>query len=152
VDDFFSNIFKRQIQFIGSDFTLIFETHFLSCARLQIILPFFNSLMNFLNKIQIRFSCKKVGADDFGNEYFLHKTGKRFVVYRGMAEASKIPSEWHGWMHYTTDIMPVNINTHRLSWQKIHLPNLTGTKNAFSPKNSSVKNTKADYEAWEPKN
>lgn len=106
--------------------------------------------MNFLNKLCIKFSCQPVGSDVFGNEYFLHKNGKRFVVYKGIAEPSKIPAEWHGWMHYNSNVTPVNINTHHFSWQKIHLPNLTGTKNAYSPKNSSVKNTSASYEAWKP--
>ncbi len=109
--------------------------------------------MNFLNKIFIKASCQKVGNDEFGNEYFINKkNGKRFVIYNGVVEPSKIPAEWHGWMHYNTDLLPVNINTHKFSWQKIHLPNLTGTKNAHSPKNSSVKNTSAGYEAWKPNN
>jgi NADH:ubiquinone oxidoreductase subunit len=108
--------------------------------------------MSFLNKICIKLSCQKVGTDVFGNEYFLNKNGKRFVVYNGIVEASKIPAEWHGWIHYTTNILPVNINTHHFSWQKIHLPNLTGTSQAYSPKNSVVKNTNASHEAWKPNN
>jgi len=106
--------------------------------------------MNFLNKFFIKLFCQKVGNDEFSNEYFTNKAGKRLVAYKGIAEASKIPAEWHGWMHYSTDITPININTHRFSWQKIHLPNLTGTKNFYSPKNSSVKKTNAEYEAWNP--
>jgi NADH:ubiquinone oxidoreductase subunit len=108
--------------------------------------------MNFINKLAIKFSCQKVGADEFGNEYFKNKSGKRFVVYRGIAEASKIPAQWHGWMHYNEDSAPVEINTHKFAWQKIHLPNLTGTKNAYSPKNSAAKKTSSKYEAWEPNN
>lgn len=106
--------------------------------------------MNFINKILIKLSSKKVGFDEFGNEYFKNKAGKRFVVYKGMAEASKIPAEWHGWMHYSTNIAPVNINTHKFSWQKIHIPNLTGTVNAYNPKNSQTKNTSSEYEPWKP--
>lgn len=106
--------------------------------------------MNFINKILIKIFSQKIGADEFGNEYFQNKKGRRFVVYKGIAEASKIPAEWHGWMHYNCDFAPVNINTHKFSWQKIHLPNLTGTKNAYSPKNSVVKKTNAEYEAWKP--
>jgi NADH dehydrogenase len=106
--------------------------------------------MNFLNKILIRLKAAKVGADEFGNEYFQNKRGKRFVIYRGMAEPSKIPSEWHGWIHYSTNTLPIKIDTRKFSWQKIHLPNLTGTKNAYSPKDSSVKKTSSEYEAWKP--
>lgn len=106
--------------------------------------------MNFINKFLIRRSSKKIGSDEFNNEYFLNKEGKRFVVYKGLAEPSKVPAEWHGWLHYTSDIAPVKINTHKLPWQKIHLPNLSGTRGAYSPKNSSVKTP--DYQAWEPNN
>jgi NADH:ubiquinone oxidoreductase subunit len=108
--------------------------------------------MNFLNKLFIKFSSQKVGDDEFGNSYFENKKGKRFVVYKGIAEASKIPAEWHGWIHYSTNVAPIKINTHKFSWQKIHLPNLTGTKNAYSPNQSNSKKTSAGYEAWNPNN
>ena len=111
---------------------------------------FANQQMNFLNNLCIKLSCQKVGVDEFSNQYFQHKNGKRFVVYNGIAEPSKIPAEWHGWMHYSTDITPMKINTHKFSWQKIHLPNLTGTKGAYSPKNSSAKKTSSEYEPWKP--
>jgi NADH:ubiquinone oxidoreductase subunit len=106
--------------------------------------------MNLLNKICIKFSCQKIGADEFGNEYFQNKIGKRFVAYNGIAEPSKVPAEWHGWLHYSSNIPPVKINNHKFSWQKIHLPNLTGTKNSYSPKNSHTEKTSATYEAWNP--
>jgi NADH:ubiquinone oxidoreductase subunit len=106
--------------------------------------------MSFINNFFIRFSSRKVGADEFGNEYFQNKNGKRFVAYKGLAEPSKVPMEWHGWLHYSSDLAPVKMNTRKFSWQKIHLPNLTGTKNSYSPKNSAVKKTNAEYEAWKP--
>lgn len=103
--------------------------------------------MRFINDFLIRFSSKKIGNDEFGNEYFESKDGKRrFVIYKGEAEPSKIPAEWHGWIHHNTDSAPVQINTHKFSWQKIHLPNLTGTKNAYKPKNTSNKD--GWYESW----
>ncbi len=106
--------------------------------------------MDILSKLLIRIRSRKVGVDEFGNEYFQNNQGKRFVVYHGISEPSKVPAEWHGWLHYSTDVAPVNINTHRYSWQKIHLPNLTGTKNAHSPKKNCGKTTSAEYEAWNP--
>ena len=108
--------------------------------------------MNLINNFFIKFSCKKIGADEFGNQYFLNKRGKRFVIYNGIAEASKIPAQWHGWMHYNSDVAPIEINTHKFAWQKIHLPNLTGTKGAYFPKNSIQKNTSCSYESWKPNN
>ncbi len=108
--------------------------------------------MNFINKLIIRLFCQKVGVDEFGNEYFLNSKNKRFVAYKGIAEASKVPAEWHGWLHYSTNVAPVKIKTHKFAWQKIHLPNLTGTKNAHDPSKSKVKNTSQGYESWQPNN
>ncbi len=107
--------------------------------------------MEFITKFLIKRPSQKVGTDEFGNCYYKNKkNGKRHVIYQGLAEASKIPAQWHGWIHYTTDIIPVKVNTHKASWQKIHIPNLTGTKNSYSPnKNKPQKNSK-NYEPWKP--
>ncbi len=106
--------------------------------------------MQFLDQLFIKTFSSKVGNDEFGNAYYQNKKGKRFIVYKGIAEPSKIPAEWHGWMHYNTDTPPVNIKTNKFSWQKIHLPNLTGTKNAYKPKDTINKPRR--YESWQPKN
>ena len=52
------------------------------------------------------------------------------------------------------DQAPVQINTNKYSWQKIHLPNLTGTLNSYSPQNSktSTYNNPSHYEAWDANN
>jgi len=106
--------------------------------------------MRFVNDFLIKFNAIKIGIDEFGNQYYQKKTGKRFVIYKGIAEPSKIPSEWHVWIHYLTDQSPNQGNNPRYSWQKIHTPNLTGTANAYSPANSSIKKIEEPYEAWEP--
>lgn len=105
--------------------------------------------MQIISQIFIKLFNKKIGSDIFGNSYYENKQGKRFVVYKGIAEPSKIPAEWHSWIHYSTDIAPVNINTDRYSWQKVHLPNLTGTKNAYSPKQHKGK-IENKYQSWAP--
>lgn len=112
--------------------------------------------MRFLAELKIKLSCERIGNDEFGNEYFQHKkNGKRFVIYKGIIEPSKIPAEWHGWMHYTSSQPPINIKTNRYHWQKIHLPNLTGTKNSHSLKGDLKSDSKreavsSDYQAWNP--
>lgn len=105
---------------------------------------------------------KLVGEDAFGNRYFTEKKlprsgrAKRWVIYKGMAEPSKIPAQWYRWMHYITEQAPSEDNTTHYKWEKPHLPNLTGTKNAYAPSGSlrgtanHAKST-ADYEAWVPK-
>jgi NADH dehydrogenase len=104
--------------------------------------------MQFIEQLKIKLFYKKVGMDEFGNSYYQNKDGKRFVVYKGIAEPSKIPAQWHSWIHYSCNILPVNIKTDKFSWQKIHLPNLTGTKNAYSPKKYAQKTKK--YQSWQP--
>ncbi|NBX52229.1 MAG: NADH:ubiquinone oxidoreductase [Proteobacteria bacterium] len=105
--------------------------------------------MRAINNFLIKFNSKKIGTDEFGNQYFEKKSGKRFVIYNGIAEPTKIPSEWHVWIHYLTNQAPVQINTNKYSWQKIHIPNLTGTKNAYSPEKTNLNKTYLHYEPWE---
>ncbi len=114
--------------------------------------------MDLISKIAIKISCRLVGSDEFGNNYFEAKKirgnyKKRYVIYNGLAEPSKVPAEWHGWLHYTRNDLPEHITKH--SWQKIHLPNLTGTKFAYFPlENKDCKRQKisSDYQAWQPNN
>ena len=55
----------------------------------------------------------RVGEDGFGNVYFQTKDGKRrWVVYRDLSEASLVPPEWHGWLHYTVDVPPTEETYH----------------------------------------
>lgn len=111
--------------------------------------------MDLISKIAIKLTCNKVGVDEFGNQYFEAKKArygkkKRCVIYRGSAEPSKIPANWHLWIHYTSNELPNN--SHRHSWQKIHLPNLTGTKFAHKPTNEKGERqtVSSDYQAWQP--
>lgn len=104
--------------------------------------------MQLIQQILIKLTAKKIGDDEFGNSYYQNSKGKRFIVYKGCAEPSKIPAHWHCWIHYNTDTAPVNIKTDKFPWQKIHRPNLTGTRNSYKPNNKTNKK----YESWQPKN
>ena len=97
---------------------------------------------------------KKLGEDEFGNSYYTNKKAKRWVVYKGIAEASKVPAEWHRWLHRTTDEVPVQ-DAKKYAWEKPHQPNLTGTEFSYAPKGHVEKGGKrdkvvGDYEAWKP--
>lgn len=105
---------------------------------------------------------KKIGVDQFGNTYFTGKarTGqkreRRWVMYNGQPEATKIPPEWHGWIHHQTDQIPQDKNPLRRKWQKEHVPNLTGTPYAYVPPGHELNDdtrptVTGDYEAWSPK-
>ena len=111
---------------------------------------------------------KYVGKDEFGNKYYKTRPSmgkyvgrynkeRRWVVFNGKAEATKIPPYWHGWMHYSIDEPPTEENFKKqYKWQKDYTPNLTGTDYRYLPKGhqkAEGKRDKAtgDYEAWKPK-
>jgi NADH:ubiquinone oxidoreductase subunit len=99
---------------------------------------------------------ERVGEDQFGNHYYKAKRGhRRWVVYRGRAEASKVPPQWHAWLHYTIDAVPGG-DGGGPEWERQHQPNLTGTEHAYHPSGSLLEGgrraaTTADYESWTPK-
>ena len=99
-------------------------------------------------RIQIFFFGKFVGKDYMGNKYYQSKLGRRWIVYNGEVEASKIPNEWYSWMHYINNNIENNQQTKKYKWQKEHLPNQTGTKNSYHPKRN--KNAvKKKYKSWQ---
>jgi len=110
--------------------------------------------MNFFTKFQITFFCKNIGIDSFGNKYYEQNNvskKKRFVIYNGIEEASKIPAQWHRWLHYSSDEIPSEFENVQNVWQKSHLPNLTGTKFLYSPKKYKGYYGKKHYQTWSPK-
>ena len=109
-----------------------------------------------MNSLWVKLSSKKIGEDQFGNEYFIGKNTnylgqpKRFVIYKGKNESSKVPPMWHGWLHYLDEEVPLDSTKSRYDWQCEHVPNLTGTKHAYNPAESKC--TKGDvYSRWIPK-
>ena len=80
---------------------------------------------------------QRVGEDEFGNVYYQNKGGeRRWVIYKGEADASKITPDWHGWMHHRVNVPPTVETYRRRDWQKPHKPNMTGTAAAYRPKGS----------------
>ena len=70
---------------------------------------------------------EKVGEDEQGNVYYQSKDGKRrWVIYNGEVEASRISPDWHGWLHHTFDARPGDKPLTRKDWEKPHQENLTG--------------------------
>ncbi len=101
-----------------------------------------------------------VGTDTQGNRYFQDKRviagrrRKRWVIYNGEVEASRVPPDWHGWLHYTTNTLPPSGGAPRRPWQKEHERNLSGTGLAYRPPGSTLlpgaEKPKPPYEAWRP--
>ena len=91
---------------------------------------------------------KYVGSDVFGNKYYSSTKGKRWVVYNGGVESSKIPPEWHLWIHYLKKNKP-DPDKKNFSWQKQHEHNLTGTKKAHKPEGSLSSNSQKITKKYE---
>lgn len=96
----------------------------------------------------------KVGEDSEGNQYFQNKDGsRRWVIYNGEIEASKISADWHGWLHFTWKETPDEAPLAHKSWEKPNEINPTGTPAAYAPSGSLRRSNPAsrdDYEAWQP--
>ncbi|MEX1660708.1 NADH:ubiquinone oxidoreductase subunit NDUFA12 [uncultured Thioclava sp.] len=97
----------------------------------------------------------KVGEDEQGNIYYHSRDDKkRWVIYNGVIEASRIPPDWHGWMHFTYDEPPTVQPFAHKPWEKPHQENHTGTSAAYVPPGSirlAQPVERRDYEAWQPK-
>jgi NADH:ubiquinone oxidoreductase subunit len=109
-----------------------------------------------------------VGIDSLGNRYYRDKgrrplprgggrasREKRWVIYAGEPEGSKVPPEWHAWLHHTVDEVPRPESRARYPWEKEHLPNMTGTPLAYHPPGSILRGARrahstGDYEPWTP--
>jgi NADH:ubiquinone oxidoreductase subunit len=102
-----------------------------------------------------------VGTDPFGNRYYRDKRTvgqpreRRWVLYNGEPEASKVPPEWHAWLHKIVTEPPQPGTLPQRPWQKEHLPNLTGTALAYRPLGSQLRGGQrakatGDYEPWVP--
>lgn len=96
----------------------------------------------------------KVGEDDQGNAYYETRDGKRrWVIYDGEMEASRISPDWHGWLHHTWAEPPTKKALKHKTWERPHQENLTGTTLAYAPAGSLRQTQPADrrdYEAWSP--
>jgi NADH:ubiquinone oxidoreductase subunit len=109
-----------------------------------------------------------VGTDQFGNRYYREKgrrvlkrgagresRERRWVLYNGEVEASRVPPEWYGWLHHTVNEVPAASGQKRYPWQQDYVPNLTGTPGAYRPAGSVLRGGQraratGDYEAWSP--
>ncbi len=131
------------------------------------LFKFIFSILGAISPVHIWFvtlvtGAKKIGTDSEGNKYYEAKARKgynhprRWVVYKGEAEPSRVPAEWHGWLHYQSDFVPAsNTPSFRREWQKPSRANLSGTQAAYHPPGHILSGGQrdaatGDYEAWVP--
>ena len=105
-------------------------------------------------------AASKVGEDSLGNVY--HEGGhdtagrkRRWVIYNGSNDASRVPPEWHGWLHHMVEDLPDTSLPPPRRWEKEAKANLTGTGAAYRPSGALEAGCKraaatGDYEAWSP--
>jgi NADH:ubiquinone oxidoreductase subunit len=124
------------------------------------------SLVTWMANIQIRLFTwrrgKYVATDRFGNRYFRDKKTRpgarerRWVLFNGEPEATKIPPEWHCWMHHTrSEPLPEGTSPFHKPWQQEHVPNPSGSVRAYLQPGHPLKGgqrprTVGDYEPWIP--
>ncbi|MCV6823918.1 MULTISPECIES: NADH:ubiquinone oxidoreductase subunit NDUFA12 [Halocynthiibacter] len=97
---------------------------------------------------------EQVGEDEQGNRYYQNKDGsRRWVIYNGNVEASRISPDWHGWLHFTWNETPKDAPLAHKDWEKPLEENATGTLAAYAPAGSMRRPepaVRSDYEAWQP--
>ena len=95
---------------------------------------------------------KYVGKDDLGNKYYENKRKqRRWVIYSGEINASKITADWYSWIHHISNTTPEEKKLEKFSLQKPHEENKTGTDKAYKP-NKITKKEKSfkKYDSWKP--
>ncbi len=102
----------------------------------------------------------RVGQDAQGNVYYRARNARngmtrRWVMYAGANDASRVPPEWHGWLHHQVDELPDKSLPPPRRWEKEPKANLTGTDLAYRPPGALEVGGKrapatGDYEAWSP--
>ncbi|WP_033921529.1 NADH:ubiquinone oxidoreductase subunit NDUFA12 [Sphingomonas sp. 37zxx] len=102
---------------------------------------------------------QRMGSDSLGNVYWMGGKDtagrpRRWVIYNGPNDASRVPPEWFGWLHQQSDDVPDGSIPPRI-WEKPAMPNLTGTALAYRPPGAMEKGGQrvratGDYEAWSP--
>ncbi len=123
------------------------------------------NILTYFDDLQIKlFTWRRgtlVGTDSDGNRYYRGSRKRtdgrerRWVMYRGAIDPSKVPPEWFGWLHYMSDEPLPAAGPFHKPWIKPHQANLTGTEEAYLQPGhplSGGQRGKAtgDYQPWTP--
>ena len=99
----------------------------------------------------------EAGRDDAGNVYYRSKKDprRRWVIYDGSNDGSRVPPAWQAWLRGTIDDLPDQALPPVRKFQRKPEANLTGTMAAFRPDGAlgsgRVRPTSTgDYEPWTP--
>lgn len=99
---------------------------------------------------------RKVGEDAAGNRYYQSRDGqRRWVLYKGANDASRVAPEWHGWLHHSYDALPEDVLPPARDWQGGEQGNMTGTAHRHLPAGAIERGGRrapasGDYQPWTP--
>ena len=100
---------------------------------------------------------REVGRDALDNLYFQHKSNaaRRWVIYSGSTDASRVPPGWTSWLRGQIDDVPDKAMPVRRSFEKPPVANLSGTGESYRPAGSLARGGQrpaatGDYQAWTP--
>ena len=82
---------------------------------------------------------KKVGQDEYGNKFYMHKK-KKWVLYKNKVDPTSLEVIWQLWLTDKNLTNPTSLNKKykTYKWQKNNTPNYTGTKKSYHPKISKT--------------
>ena len=71
-----------------------------------------------VTRISTMFTGNLAGEDEQGNRYYTERKPskmpgsvlkqRRWVIYNGPAEPTRVPPEWHAWLHHIVDDAPTD--------------------------------------------
>jgi NADH:ubiquinone oxidoreductase subunit len=103
---------------------------------------------------------RQMGEDGLGNLYYEGKAAdngrhRRWVIYKGSNDPSRVPPEWHGWLHNMIDDLPADGLPAPRAWEQPATANLTGSEQAYRPQGAPEPGkhraaATGDYVAWSP--
>ena len=100
---------------------------------------------------------EEAGRDEDGNIYFRHRkdSARRWVMYAGANDSSRVPPGWNAWLRGTIDEVPDKALPPRRPFEQPAQANLTGSDQAWRPAGSIRAGGKraaatGDYSAWTP--
>lgn len=98
----------------------------------------------------------EVGRDGDGNVYYEDpRSGRRWVIYAVDNDSSRVPPEWHVWLHKTRLEPPSEVPLVQRPWEKPWRPNPTGSAHTELPSGALAASGQrapaaADYRPWTP--
>lgn len=100
---------------------------------------------------------EEAGRDEAGNIYFRHRQdpARRWVMYAGANDSSRVPPGWNAWLRGTIDGVPDKALPPQRPFEQPSQANLTGSDGAWRPSGSIRAGGKraastGDYSAWTP--